>query len=368
MKDWKDVYIFISSTFNDMHAERDYLVKKVFPKISEWCMDRKLRLIDIDLRWGITSDESNSLNNRVVEICLENIDKCRPFFICLLGQRRGWVPKKNDIAKSTFEKIPEINYYVGNYSVTEMEIIHALINPLAMMDENTDTIKKPEKVRNAFFLFRDPSYLEAIKEQNPKLLNIYTNKLSEFPKEDDKSLESFKNLILEGNNENSNWYSYADYECKFDISQQTLELKNEKYEDDLSKGRLVDFRLKDSQIELCDYIFDVVTKSIESEFPDRVNVIDDLELSDEKQQEEFFNRNLVPMIGRSDVENELLNYVEGESNYPLLLYAESGTGKTTLMAHFIQSLKEKNSKVCYRFAGTSINSMQTDALFIYVKI
>jgi len=26
------VYVFISSTFNDMHAERDYLVKDVFPK------------------------------------------------------------------------------------------------------------------------------------------------------------------------------------------------------------------------------------------------------------------------------------------------------------------------------------------------
>lgn len=32
---WENVYIFISSTFNDMHAERDYLVKRVFPELSE---------------------------------------------------------------------------------------------------------------------------------------------------------------------------------------------------------------------------------------------------------------------------------------------------------------------------------------------
>lgn len=364
MKDWKDVYIFISSTFNDMHAERDYLVKKVFPKISEWCMERKLRLIDIDLRWGITSDESNSLNNRVVEICLDNINKCRPFFICLLGQRRGWVPTKDDIAKTTFEKIPEINNYVGNYSVTEMEIIHALINPLAMRDESTNTVKKPEKVRNAFFLFRDFSYLDTIKKENPKLLNIYTNILSQFPEEDDKSLTSFKKLIVEGNKENLNdkWYSYIDYECDFDINQQTLELKNEKNDEGLSKGRLVNFRLKDSQRELSDYIFDVVTRAIGNEYPDRINVIEDREVSDEKQQEEFFNRNLVPVIGRSDTVKKLLNYTEDDSNFPLLLYAEGGTGKTTLMAYFIQSLIEKNKRVCYRFAGTSINSMQTDAL------
>lgn len=28
---WENVSIFISSTFNDMHAERDYLLKRVFP-------------------------------------------------------------------------------------------------------------------------------------------------------------------------------------------------------------------------------------------------------------------------------------------------------------------------------------------------
>lgn len=47
---WENVCVFISSTFNDMHAERDYLVKKVFPELSEWCASRRLNLIDVDLR------------------------------------------------------------------------------------------------------------------------------------------------------------------------------------------------------------------------------------------------------------------------------------------------------------------------------
>ncbi len=34
---WEPVHIFISSTLNDMHAERDYLVKQVFPHLREWC-------------------------------------------------------------------------------------------------------------------------------------------------------------------------------------------------------------------------------------------------------------------------------------------------------------------------------------------
>jgi len=30
---WKTVRVFISSTFRDMHAERDHLVQVVFPKL-----------------------------------------------------------------------------------------------------------------------------------------------------------------------------------------------------------------------------------------------------------------------------------------------------------------------------------------------
>ena len=32
---WKTVRVFISSTFRDMHAERDHLVKVVFPALRE---------------------------------------------------------------------------------------------------------------------------------------------------------------------------------------------------------------------------------------------------------------------------------------------------------------------------------------------
>jgi hypothetical protein len=88
---WETVHLFISSTFNDMHAERDYLVKEVFPELRDWCEQRKLRLMDIDLRWGVSEADATH-NQRVVEVCLQNIDRCRPFFLCFLGQRYGWIP------------------------------------------------------------------------------------------------------------------------------------------------------------------------------------------------------------------------------------------------------------------------------------
>ena len=45
---WKRVAVFVSSTFSDMHAERDYLVKRVFPDLHDWCERRRLRLVDVD--------------------------------------------------------------------------------------------------------------------------------------------------------------------------------------------------------------------------------------------------------------------------------------------------------------------------------
>jgi hypothetical protein len=79
-----------------MHVERDYLVKRVFPQLSAWCEERRLRLIDIDLRWGVSEVDATQ-NKHVVQVCLNRIDECRPFFLCFLGQRRGWVPENNDV-------------------------------------------------------------------------------------------------------------------------------------------------------------------------------------------------------------------------------------------------------------------------------
>ena len=47
------IRVFVSSTFTDFFSERESLVKKVFPKLREWCYDRNLDLIECDLRWGV---------------------------------------------------------------------------------------------------------------------------------------------------------------------------------------------------------------------------------------------------------------------------------------------------------------------------
>lgn len=101
---WKTVRVFISSTFRDMQAERDWLVRFVFPKLREELVKHRIHLVDVDLRWGVTGDEDAS------EVCREVIGECRPRFLCILGGRYGWVPP----GKSKSITADEIDYGVLN--------------------------------------------------------------------------------------------------------------------------------------------------------------------------------------------------------------------------------------------------------------
>ena len=74
---WQTVRIFISSTFRDMHSERDYLVKVVFPALRAELEKYRVHLVDIDLRWGVTQEQSD--NDEALAVCLGQIDACRPF-------------------------------------------------------------------------------------------------------------------------------------------------------------------------------------------------------------------------------------------------------------------------------------------------
>ncbi len=95
----REIRVFLSSTFRDMEAERNHLVKQIFPKVRAACLARQVGFTEIDLRWGVTEDESK--NGATVEICLKEIDRCRefpPFFIGFLGERYGWMPKHEELA------------------------------------------------------------------------------------------------------------------------------------------------------------------------------------------------------------------------------------------------------------------------------
>lgn len=84
---WMTVRVFISSTFRDMHAECDHHVKVDFPALPEELEKHRVHMVYIDLRWGVTREQAD--NDQALDLCLDQIDACRPFFIGILGERYG---------------------------------------------------------------------------------------------------------------------------------------------------------------------------------------------------------------------------------------------------------------------------------------
>ena len=104
----KTFRIFVSSTFQDLKAERNVLQQVVFPRLRELCAQHGARFQAIDLRWGVS--EEASLDQQTMNICLNEIERCqqitpRPNFIVLLGDRYGWCPPPPQISAAEFEQI-----------------------------------------------------------------------------------------------------------------------------------------------------------------------------------------------------------------------------------------------------------------------
>src|SRR5262245_4390908 len=94
---WRNLPLFVSSTFRDMHAERDHLVQVVFPELEERLGARRCTLEPIDLRWGVDTAAlpgEEEKERAVLRVCLDEIERSRPFQIVLIGERYGWIPPR----------------------------------------------------------------------------------------------------------------------------------------------------------------------------------------------------------------------------------------------------------------------------------
>lgn len=157
----RQIRIFISSTFRDMQDERNYLITKVFPLLQAEAAKRDVTVTPLDLRWGITEEDSKS--GKVLQVCLQEIENSHPFFIGILGNRYGWCPPKEE-----YEKNEILQERWGGWlkkdiddglSVTEIEIQHGVLRSKGNMrahfylkkcaEIGSDNAEKLEKLKEA---------------------------------------------------------------------------------------------------------------------------------------------------------------------------------------------------------------------------
>lgn len=117
------IRVFLSSTFADMERERSYFNEVLVPKISRICAERGVSFFSVDLRWGITQEDQ--VNGQVLPICLGEIDKCRPYFIGIVGNRYGSVLET--VPPRIATAIPWLSGKEG-HSITELEMLYAVLD------------------------------------------------------------------------------------------------------------------------------------------------------------------------------------------------------------------------------------------------
>ncbi len=273
------IRVFVSSTFRDMQAERDELVLKIFPQLRRLCEERGVTWGEIDLRWGITEDQSQ--RGEVLPICLEEIKRCRPYFIGLLGERYGWIP--DSIPAQVIEDEPWIQEYAegeNKKSVTELEILHGVL-------------RNAEMANHSFFYFRDPSFINRLPADQKK---------ADFITEDDQSHQKLNRL-------------------KDDIRKQHREGKlkyepRENYPDAKSLGEQV----------LTDFTALIDTLYPKGQEPSP--------LERERMDHDAFARSRAGVyIGRHEYFDRLDAHVASDAA-PLVVLGESGSGKSALLANW----------------------------------
>lgn len=185
----RQIRIFISSTFRDMMPERDYLINKTFPILKKYCYERGIILYELDLRWGISEEDSKQ--GKVVDVCLREIDDTRPFFIGLLGERYGWIPKKHELGSQVFENYTWIKYDLTNeLSITEIEIQYGVLRSSHNINASFYFRSQGMTIPNDFR--EKPGSIEAQKlSQLKKKINTQTK----YPVQEYTSIEDLGNRV-----------------------------------------------------------------------------------------------------------------------------------------------------------------------------
>jgi len=196
----RNVRIFVSSTFRDMSDERESLTKTVFPKIREMFKEKGIFLTIVDLRWGIT--EKDTERGDTIGICLTEIDRCRPYFLCMLGYRYGWAqpadPRapRDALLQKTFATASADFSWIQKYSdrsVTELEIRHAVMN-----DPQSDTAQKSLFCRKvASGAVDDDERLTNLKSELDINPSIKTKKYKNMKDFEEAVYDHFMNLLNE---------------------------------------------------------------------------------------------------------------------------------------------------------------------------
>ena len=327
---WTPRPVFLTSTFTDMQAERDYLRDHVFPELAERLKARFRHLEPIDLRWGVETvsvDEAQAKELLVLKVCLAEIERSRPFLIALIGDRYGWVPPADRMSAAAQEA--GFHGDLSGKSVTALEIEFGVL-------------ESPDQRRRSRFYFREPLPYERME---PAVAAAYSDACAGDPEAHDR-LQALKARVTEKLRDWGMPDRVRTYRAGWDDARQEvtgLEAWGRQVLDDL---------WQDLEEE---------THANVQRAPDSWQRRESLVL------EQFVETQCRDFVGREELIAACLTFAasparEGATQ-GLCIVGPSGSGKSSLFAKLVRELgKRADMLLLSHAAGVSGRSVQVDAV------
>lgn len=314
---WKNISIFISSTFNDMQSERDYIRKFIIPRLNEELYKHQINVQVTDLRWGIDTHEVNEAEreSKVLHVCMDSIKNTRPYFIALLGERYGWTPSEiriNQIKQSLDDKERAlVSDVTENLSVTELEIILGAIG-------------SPEMLEHSFFCFRTPSSYNNIPYEE---VSKYVDALNDTPdgKINSQKLARLKNKINKICADNNCSERIIHYNAYWDEKENRFS------------------KLHDFGEQLYDRLINDIMSDFESNHEEDSPIVEEWKLL-----ESFISANMENFLGRKELLEKLSQFILDNRSASsilkgvngIILSGDSGSGKSYIFSALYDKLNK----------------------------
>lgn len=382
----KTFRIFVSSTFKDLEEERNALQREVFPKLRDLCTEHGCRFQAVDLRWGVRGEAG--LDQRTMRICLEEIKRCqkttpRPNFIVLLGDRYGWCPLPEEIPKDEFEEIMK-HVPAGE----DKELLNTwykrddnAVPPIYILQPRTgefvdsEVWEKKVELKLRSVLLEAASKVDLSPERRIKYVASATeqeinNGALTIEDASEHVFCFFRKIVDLPNDERARDFVDLEENGKPDVgARQRLEdLKNRLQE--ALPGNIYEYEVKwtgkghtnGHLKQLCEDVYNSLAKVIKQEI-EKLKKGDFLE-EEISEQENFRQERTQFFIGRANILEKISKYIKEEGQYPLAIFGEGGSGKSSLIAYAIEQARQKfpGAEIVFRFIGTTPSSSDGRAL------
>lgn len=361
----KIIRVFVSSTFCDMRAERDYLHEHAFKKLNEYCQHVGWQFQAIDLRWGIRQEMA--YRQQTMNVCLSEIKRCqemspKPNFIALIGNYYGWRP------------IPTtINKVIADRCAEDMpnDIRSIFKNWYSFVDENQlniDGVVEPVyclRERENLYRYNPEKYFDEVEKPLSTFFASWAQLHLPDPSKDECLFEAAltrlkmersatEQEIFEGIIKNANAKGNA---CIFlkEEDEQVLRKMNENDMHNLSEIRGL---LRERYTDSC-FSYSNVHSLSEKVYEQMLPIIQDEiylnpEIDEDAINTSYGNERMHYFFGRGEELNAIKIHLK-ESKRPVIVFGKGGIGKTTFLTKLFADLAKdsQNRFVLSRYVGIS---------------